>query len=69
MVLIIFCLHAGAVEAIPIVDADLKRMALRVVEKAKDMCLKKMVMIICIGKAVQLLRWYKSSGVSPGLEL
>lgn len=33
----------GAVEAIPIVDADLKRMALRVVEKAKDMCLKKMV--------------------------
>lgn len=65
----IFCLHSGAVEVIPIVDADLKRMAQRVVEKAKDMCRKKMVMIICIRKAVQQLRWYKSWGVSQGLGL
>jgi hypothetical protein len=44
----ILCLvYAGAAEVLPIVDSDLRKIAARVADSAKQLCIKKSV-IICI---------------------
>lgn len=38
--------YAGAAEVLPIVDSDLKKIAARVLENAKQLCIKKSVVSI-----------------------
>lgn len=36
----------GAAEVLPLVEADLKKIAARVVEKAKEICISKLVLLL-----------------------
>jgi hypothetical protein len=38
----------GAAEVLPMVDADLKKIAARVVEKAKELCISKSVLLLLL---------------------
>ena len=45
----------GAADVLPYVDADLKKIAARVVEKAKELCLSKSVFMIIVALMVNFL--------------
>jgi hypothetical protein len=48
----------GAAEVLPMVDADLKKIAARVVEKAKELCISKSVLLLFFKKNWYLVNSY-----------